>query len=409
MNVTKSQSVQRNLFVAVTILYWISMYIYVPILSPYLSNLHYSLNFIGIVLGSYGFVQLLIRFPIGILSDTIGKRKPFIIVGMLCTTLSCLLFLVADMWIWPLLGRAVAGICASTWVAFTIMYANQFPSDQTAKAMGQISLLTVVGQMIGMLLSGWLTDLAGATAPFVGGAVIGLLGFLLALLLYEPPTGIKREHGMSSKQIGEVIRTRPLLRASWLSILAHGVLFITMFGFTPLKATELGATGTQLTLLVFCFMLPHALAAIIATRWLIPLFGTQITILLAFIVSGLCTIGLIFVDSLPWMYVTQAFNGFAQGMHLPLFLSLAIIDIKPQMKATAMGLYQAIYSLGMFSGPFIAGYLNKAYGIEYGFALGGLLAFAAAGFVMYWLRTDKKLKSRNPSPSQQSAMSSNEL
>src|SRR5690606_38841152 len=97
-------------------------------------------------------------------------------------------------------------------------------------------------------------------------------------------------------------------------------------------------------------------------------------------------LGLIIVDSLPLMYVTQAINGFTQGLHLPLFLSLAIIDIKPHMKATAMGLYQAIYSLGMFSGPFIAGFLNKAYGIEYGFALGGVLAFVAAGFVLYWLR-----------------------
>lgn len=389
MKLAKSQAAQRSLFVMVTIMYWVSMYMYVPILSPYLSNLHYSLKFIGIVLASYGLIQLLFRFPIGIWSDTIGKRKPFIIAGMISTTLSCLLFLIPDLWIWPLLGRAVAGICASTWVAFTVMYASQFSNEEIPKAMGQISLLTVTGQMIGMLLSGWLTDLAGTSAPFIAGAGAGLIGLLLACMLYEPPTGIQREHGMSKQLIGEVIRTKPLLRASWLSILAHGVLFITMFGFTPLKATELGASGTELTLLVFCFMLPHALAAIAATKWFIPLLGAQRTILIAFIVSGLCTLCLIVVPGLSWMYVTQAFNGFAQGLHLPLFLSLAIVDIKPQMKATAMGLYQAIYALGMFSGPFIAGYLNKAYGIDYGFALGGLLALIAACFVIYWMQQDK--------------------
>lgn len=366
------------------------MYIYVPILSPYLSKMEYSLQFIGIVLGSYGFIQLLFRFPIGILSDTLGKRKPFIIAGMISTTLSCLLFLIPDLWIWPLLGRSVAGICASTWVAFTVMYAGQFSDEEIPKAMGQISLLTVTGQMIGMLLSGWLTDLFGTTAPFIAGAIVGFLGLLLALQLYEPSTGTKREHGMSPSLIKEVIRTKPLLRASWLSILAHGVLFITMFGFTPLKATELGANGTELTLLVFCFMLPHALAAIAASKWFIPAIGAERTILFAFIVSALCTFGLIWAPSLPWMYATQALNGFAQGLHLPLFLSLAILDIKPQMKATAMGLYQAIYAIGMFSGPFIAGYLNKSYGIEYGFMLGGILAIIAAAFVCYWLLTEKK-------------------
>jgi len=384
---------QRGLFIVVTIMYWISMYIYVPILSPYLSNSNYSLKFIGIVLASYGFIQLLIRFPIGILSDTIGKRKPFIIVGMLSTTLSCLLFLIPDLWIWPLLARAVAGICASTWVAFTVMYANQFPKEEIPKAMGQISLLTVVGQMIGMLLSGWITDMQGTNAPFIFGAVVGVIGLVLSLFLYEPPSGIKREHGMSAQLIGEVITTKPLLRASWLSILAHGVLFITMFGFTPLKATGLGASGTQLTLLVFCFMLPHAVAAIVASKWFIPRFGTEGTILIAFCISGLCTLGLMIVPSLPWMYATQAINGFAQGLHLPLFLSLAILEVKPQMKATAMGLYQAIYALGMFSGPFIAGYLNKAYGIDYGFLLGGILAILAACFTFYWMRQEQKTSS----------------
>lgn len=390
MQAIHQPTVQRILFPIVTILYWVSMYIYVPILSPYLSNLDYSLKFIGIVLGSYGLIQLLFRFPIGILSDTLGKRKPFIIMGMLTTTLSCLLFLIPNLWVWPLLGRAVAGICASTWVAFTIMYANQFSHEEIPKAMGQISLLTVTGQMIGMLLSGWLTDLLGASAPFIGGAAVGIAGLLLSFLLYEPEDGIKRENGMSPGLIKEVIRTKPLLRASWLSILAHGVLFITMFGFTPLKATELGASGSELTLLVLCFMLPHALAAIVATKWLIPLIGAERTILIAFVVSGLCTFGLIWSPSLPWMYATQAFNGFAQGLHLPLFLSLAIVGINPQMKATAMGLYQAIYALGMFSGPFVAGYLNKAYGIEYGFILGGILAAIAAVNVLYWLINDQK-------------------
>lgn len=384
------KSRQTLLFTTVTLMYWISMYIYVPILSPYLSKMEYSLQFIGIVLGSYGLIQLLFRFPIGILSDTLGRRKPFIIAGMISTTLSCLLFLIPDLWLWPLLGRAVAGICASTWVAFTVMYASQFSNEEIPKAMGQISLLTVVGQMIGMLLSGALTDLFGTSAPFIGGAIAGFLGLLLSFKIYEPSTGTKREHGMSPSLIKEVIRTKPLLRASWLSILAHGVLFITMFGFTPLKATELGANGTQLTVLVFCFMLPHALAAIVATKWFIPTIGAQRTILLAFIVSGLCTFGLIWAPSLPWMYATQAFNGFAQGLHLPLFLSLAILDIKPQMKATAMGLYQAIYAIGMFSGPFIAGYLNKSYGMDYGFMLGGILAVLAAVFVLYWLIADKK-------------------
>lgn len=388
---TKIKLLQRLIFIMVTLMYWISMYIYVPILSPYLDLQGYSLQFIGIVLGSYGLVQLLIRFPIGILSDMLGKRKPFILLGMFSTLLSCLLFLVPDLWIWPLLGRAVAGLCASTWVAFTVMYASFYSEKDTAKAMGNISVLTVTGQMIGMLMSGWLTQYISTSAPFMWGAAIALLGLILAFFIHEPATGIARKDGMSPGLIKDVVRSKSLLRVSLLSILAHGVLFITMFGFTPLKATELGASGSQLTLLVLSFMLPHAVAAIVATNFFAPKLGYNRSFYIAFFISGLCTIGLIFSPSLPWMYVTQAFNGFAQGLHLPLFLSLVILDVKPQHKATAMGLYQAIYALGMFSGPFVAGILNKSFGINSGFLLGGLLAAAAIICLLVWKSLDAKV------------------
>jgi len=389
MKSTNSQ--QRIIFIVVTILYWISMYIYVPILSPFLDLQGYSLQFIGIVLGSYGLVQLLIRFPLGILSDMLGKRKPFIIVGMASTLLSCLLFLIPDLWIWPLLGRAVAGLCASTWVAFTVMYASFYEDKDTAKAMGNISVLTVTGQMIGMLMSGWLTQYISTNAPFIGGAIIALIGLILAFFLYEPASGITRKDGMSPVYIKEVIRSKSLLRVSLLSVLAHGVLFITMFGFTPLKATELGANGSQLTLLVLSFMLPHAIAAIVATNFFATRLGHHRSFHIAFAISGLCTIGLIFTPSLPWMYVTQAFNGFAQGLHLPLFLSLVITNVKPQQKATAMGLYQAIYALGMFSGPFVAGILNKEFGINSGFLLGAVLAITGIFCLLLWHSQDKKI------------------
>ena len=50
------------------------MYTYVPVLSPYLESKSYTFSVIGIILGSYGFMQILIRLPLGIYSDKLGKR-----------------------------------------------------------------------------------------------------------------------------------------------------------------------------------------------------------------------------------------------------------------------------------------------------------------------------------------------
>lgn len=388
---TAASRLQRLLFVWITIMFWVSMYIYVPILPQFLSTSGLSLQLIGIVLGSYGFVQMLIRFPLGMYSDRIGRRKPFIMIGMASACLSCLLFLMPGHWFWPLGGRAMAGVCASTWVAFTVMYAQYFEARDATKAMGNISVMTVTGQMIGMLISGWASDVLGSSAPFVLGAIIAASGFLLSLLLKESTGSAAERSGISFARIGDVIRTRMLLRVSLLSVLAHGILFITMFGFTPLKAESLGASGLHLTLLVFVFMLPHAIASHFTSRLFAPRLGNWGTIGLGFLFSTLCTVAMCYVSSFGILLATQAVNGFAQGLHIPLLLGLAIRDVDLQGRATAMGLYQAVYAVGMFSGPFLAGWLNESWGLSGGFAFGGILGIIALVLCSVWYRSDNRL------------------
>lgn len=379
----------RLLFMTVTLMFWIAMYTYVPTLSPYLSSRGLSLDLIGIVLGSYGFVQLLIRFPLGMLSDRWGKRKPFILLGMLAASVSCLLFIIPGSWLWPLAGRAMAGLCASTWVAFTVMYANYFAAEEATKAMGNISVMTVSGQMIGMLLSGWMSDVFGENAPFVLGAVIGGIGLLLSLLIHEPDKPLHERSGISFSMIRSVIQTKLLLQVAMLSLLAHCVLFITMFGFTPLKAEALGSSGLELTLLVFAFMAPHALASMFTASWFAPRFGNWVTIGTGFILSAICTVSICFVHNIWVLMFTQIINGFAQGLHIPLLLGLAIRDVNPQGRATAMGLYQAVYAAGMFAGPFLAGWLNETWGLNSGFALGGVFGLMAVLLCIVFYRNDR--------------------
>jgi MFS transporter, DHA1 family, multidrug resistance protein len=83
-------------------------------------------TFIGIVLGSYGLMQLLFRLPIGIISELIKLRKPFIIFGMFTSTLSCMMFSITDSLGWILLARGFAGLAAASWVAFTVLYPSYF-------------------------------------------------------------------------------------------------------------------------------------------------------------------------------------------------------------------------------------------------------------------------------------------
>ncbi|MCC3371780.1 MFS transporter [Cohnella sp. REN36] len=377
------------IFAAATLMYWMTMYIYVPILTPFLEDRGLSMGMIGLIVGSYGLTQMLIRFPLGMFSDRLQRRKPFLFVGMLAGLGSCVLFLTAGGWAGPLAGRLVAGICASVWVAFSVLYASYFAPDQSTKAMGTLSFLTVIGQLTGMTASGYLASQGGWNAAFWTGIGVAAVGAALTLFVHEPRAIPNQSAGSADeprRSWKEMLRHSPLLiEVSVLSIMAHCILFITMFGFTPLQAVKLGASEGQLTWLVIAFMVPHALVSLWNGRYIAPRFGERSVIVAGFLTAAVCTAAIPFSGSLTGLIVTQAFNGIGQALYFPLLLGLAIRDIPTRERATAMGFYQSMYSIGMFAGPYLAGWLNGQGGLRAGFGFGA--AIGLLGAAVAWLRS----------------------
>jgi len=384
------------IFAAATILYWTALYVYVPILSPYLDDRGLSMGWIGFILGSYGITQVLLRFPLGMFSDGLSRRKPFLVAGMLAGLVSCALFMLPGSWEGPLAGRLMAGICATAWVPFSVLYASYYPPDKTHQAMGTLSFLTVAGQLVGMTVSGWLVSIGSWNAAFTGGIAVAAAGTLVAFFVYEPaPARSERPATAAARTpfridralVARVLRSRLLWLVSLLSVLAHGILFVTMFGFTPLQAVVLGASEAQLTGIVIAFMVPHALVSLWTGRFLAPRFGTRRVVIVGFLLAAVFTAAIPYSPNLGWLAATQALNGIAQAMYFPLLLSLAIRHFVPAERATAMGLYQSTYSFGMFLGPYIAGALNAIGGLKAGFLFGSSLGLIAVVVVL----TNKRL------------------
>lgn len=371
-------------FLVIVFLYWFSSYIYVPILAPYVEHIGASYTYIGVVLGIYGLMQIWFRMPIGIGSDYWNRRKPFILLGLIATTISCALFIWSDQVGWTILARAVSGIAASAWVVYTVMFAGYFPSNQTSKAMGMMQFTTVLAQLSSMLLSGAIVERWGWHMPFIIGGVVSVAAIALACGLPDQRT--ERSGGaMTFKDLVPVMREPMLLKISFLSVLAHGVLFITMFGYTPNQALAVGAGKESLGWLTLAFMAPHAVATLFAARIAGKLVGDRASLVLGFAGSALFTALIPLAPTLGWLCLTQVGNGFAQGLLFPLLLSKSVERIELAKRATAMGVYQAVYAIGMSSGPWLAGWLSAQAGLAGGFRLGAAIALLAALLAWVWL------------------------
>lgn len=378
----------RYLFMVVSFLLWVPNFLYVPVFAPYIETLGANYTLVGIILSSYGITQLLLRLPVGIVSDLLKWRKPFIVFGMIASALSITLFLVTEnLWL-VLLARALAGVSAATWVVFAVVYPSYFREDEVHKAMSSISLIIVFGQFIGMSLSGIIVDEFGWKAPFILGSVFGLLGVLLSFFVYEPKDRIDREP-VKFNELTTVLKDPLLLKTSFLSIIAHSIIFSTMFGFTSNYALEIGFTPNELTWVVCAFMIPHAIATIFIGNTLIPKLGESTSLILAFLLISISTLTIPLFETKTLFLTNQLLHGFSLGLIFPLLLGMSIQNIELKVRATAMGAYQAIYAIGIFAGPFLAGIFNTMFGLQGGFYFVGILGVVATALSVVWRKKEE--------------------
>ncbi|MFB9762076.1 MFS transporter [Ectobacillus funiculus] len=374
----------RVIFYVSTVAFWFSMYTYVPVLAPYVEHTGGSLFFVGLVLGSYGLTQMLLRVPLGIWSDRIGKRKVFILLGMLCATLSSLGFTFDSSPLSALIFRALAGVAASSWVLFTVLFSSYFPREEAAKAMGLISFFNSIGQMLATASGGYFAEHYGWHAPFFLGAAVGGIGLFAAFFIQEEKMSEQRQ----PVAVGDLFRVGKqwsLLSISLIAVLAQSIVFTTMFGFTPLHAASLGASKGELGILALLTTLPNAIAGYISGSIVVRKIGEKQTVMLGFVLSAVCTISIPFTTSFGMLLFSQACNGFGQGLIFPVLLALAIRNVSPEQRATAMGFFQAIFSLGMFGGPLLAGGIGDVFGLTGGFLFTGVLSLVGAVLASRWI------------------------
>src|SRR5690606_37730965 len=118
------------LLIAATACFWGSLYLYVPILSPYAEHVGASMTLVGLIVSSYGFSQLVLRIPVGILSDRLGRRKPFIVTGFLVAAgAAAWLALASGAW-GILLARTLTGVSATMWVVITVLFSSYFSAER---------------------------------------------------------------------------------------------------------------------------------------------------------------------------------------------------------------------------------------------------------------------------------------
>ncbi len=356
------------MFGAATFLFWAALYLYVPILPEYAESKGAGLSMVGAVIASYAIAQLLLRIPLGISADILGKRKPFVVAGLLIATLGALgMAMAPGPWL-LFAARAITGVSATTWVISSVLFVSFFPAEKSARGIGIISFVNSVAMVTATFSGGLMAEAWGSESVFYIGAALGVLGALLLIPVAEP--SVERGRSYTLGDLKKVLTHPVLLTASFLSLFVHFADFATGFSFTLVYAEEIGASSDDLGLITAIFLGSASLANL-GSVYMIERWGYQKTIVLGACIFGTALVAIPHISDLGQLEGLQVISGVGRGLVYTSLMALSISAVPLAHRATSMGVFQAVYALGMLTGPIVGGVMADGLGISSVFYLSG--------------------------------------
>ncbi len=357
--------------------FWMSLYVFVPTLPVYAQAKSSSLALVGLALAQYGLWQAILRFPLGLSADWLGRRKPFILLGFVLLALGAWIMRSAGGIGGVAVGRAVTGLAASSWVVMVVAYSGLFPPAEATRAAAILTVVNSLAQGAASLASGPLTALGGYGAVFTASMAAAGVGLLVWLPGAETPRPPLRPTLASTLHLA---LRKDVLGPALLNAVQQYAVFAAIFGFTPILAERFGASTIQIGLLTTLNIAATAAGNMLASL-LVRRRGEPPRVYASFVLMA-GGVGLTAASpNLAWLYPAQVLLGLGMGIGYPLLMGLSIANVPEGERNTAMGLHQAVYGIGMFAGPWLSGILAGPLGIQPMFAVtaGAVLGIGVLG------------------------------
>ena len=347
---------------------------------------------IGLVAAVSPLAGILFSFPVGVLSDHLGKRRLLIISGAIFLSAPLLYLFISDpLWLIPVrffhgLATAILG------PVIAAMIAVRFP-EKKGEMLGQYSSATLIGRTL---------------APLVGGAIISFFVFYPGLVPYRM---VYLAAAIAAVPVAVLIllyREETPAPITVLPFSAFRRSFVTFFTDRKLRATALVDMATYFAFGAFETFLPLVLLSrgmgayqtgiLFAVQTLIiaatkPSFGRisdridkRIQIVIGLFVLGCSVAAIPFASGFTAFLLISSL--LALGMSLSTVATSAYVaDVaqKEEMGAS-MGALSSIMDIGHSAGPLVTGIIVASGGFGPGFFASFLIAVAVCGFFVLSVR-----------------------
>jgi DHA1 family multidrug resistance protein-like MFS transporter len=343
----------------------------------------------GIILSASGFTFTIFSPLWGYLADKYG-RKVMVVRSMFAGTLVLFLMSFVKTVKQLLFCRLLQGALTGTIVASVTLVASVVPVEKSGFTLGMMHAAVSIGNSIGPLIGGIISDHFGYRNTFrIGGCIIFLGGLLIFLFA--------RENRINNKK-NEDISYREILKLKWFWI-ATMIMFGVRLSNTilnpsfPLVIKEIITNPEKLNTITGVII---GIAAIIEGLCAAGLgklsdkIGYLRMIVNCFIFASIASMGHFFVHSISSLFFWRIlFVGSVAGV-IPSVNSMIKKLINENSIGKAYGLFTSISMLGLAFGPLIGGYTGKIINIRTPFLITSIFHAIVAISIIYLIKKEKE-------------------
>jgi MFS family permease len=303
----------------------------------------------------------------GVLTDRAGKRVPYVVLGL---GVSAVLFAVMpsidNYWALVAIRFVQGAFTVAAWSLAMTMALDWAGEENRGRTMGVLGTGMMMGMALGAPLGGLVADRWMLTGPFYVASIVFGIAFVMAWALLSEP-----EHRRK-----KVKTTVPLSEEKDLWIpSAYGFVerftagfFITLFPKFVQEVLDLsiGISGMYLGLFFLPFGVLQYPFGRLTDKW-----GPLPFILAGSVVYGAIMIIITFLQPVGIALAMLSLGAMAAGM-LPASLVLVGAFSRPETHGRAMGIFNAMGSVGFAAGLMLSAVFAVAWGYSASFIMGGL-------------------------------------
>lgn len=383
----KSQTTRLLLVIG---LFWYAQYVYLPFTTPFLLAQKVAADFVGLVVGIYGFLPVFTRIFVGVFSDRVGYYKPLIVTGSFAVGLASLVRVISPTGYGFLLANIISGFASSFWMCFILFHTKLLDKDRLKQGMGHVLMACNTGILLSFLSSALLYETKGMVFLCILSVITGLTAGAISLTLSEKVE--KKEEKPPVRVLLQSVRSGRLWFFSFIAMIQQGILMAAPMSFTNEVANTLGASALEIGIMSMVVPTCIVLSCFMSSLTFFIKIGPGKLMTVAQLGMMLYCILVVSVNSVYYLIFVQILMGMTGGFVFSWASAEAINNIEPYRRSTAFSVFQSAFAVGMGIVPVMvgvifhtAGSLVPAFYFQAALALMGAVCTAA-----YYIRKRQK-------------------